>query len=207
MVRFSDFQTLDPETADVARELLENAGRARSAFNSFLSIWMAFNGWMSCVTNAATDAAMITAMAENGRVREAYDQLVRSSAEFNRHLTRFSAMWPVINVRDARNKLGRDVFLHLSREQLLAACAEADVKLQPATWDGGVPSWEQTLRTIYAVRCNMFHGMKSPQNFRDRNLILESDHILRTFIELSGCFAWRDESLDDLIGAGHPLDL
>ncbi len=67
------------------------------------------------------------------------------------------------------------------------------VKLQPVGWiAGNVPAWPQLLRTIYAVRCNLFHGTKSPQNYRDHELVVASDQILRMFIERTACFEWEN---------------
>jgi hypothetical protein len=51
---------------------------------------------------------------------------------------------------------------------------------------------EQLLRTIYQVRCNLFHGEKSPQSFRDRDLVFASDRILARFIAATDCFDWYD---------------
>ena len=36
-------------------------------------------------------------------------------------------MWTVLNVRDVRNKLGRDAFWRLERDALVAACDAAKV--------------------------------------------------------------------------------
>jgi hypothetical protein len=48
------------------------------------------------------------------------------------------------------------------------------------------------LRTIYQVRCNLFHGEKSPQNLRDRDLVVAADRILAHFLTATGCFDWYD---------------
>jgi hypothetical protein len=56
-----------------------------------------------------------------------------------------------------------------------------------------VPDWAQVLRTVYQVRCNLFHGEKSPQNGRDYNLVVTSDRLLRAFVVDSGCFGWYGE--------------
>jgi hypothetical protein len=193
LVSFSNFQTLDPEMVDLARDLLRNADRQRSAFMSFVNIWMAFNGLMESVTQADADAAMIAALGTNKRLIEAYDAAIDQSPGFRNRVRSFAAMWPVLNVRDARKKLGRDVFWRLSWDELLAECKRHRVKFQPDDWgDGHLPSWEHLLRTIYLIRCNMFHGVKSPQNKRDRELILHSDRILRIFIQETNCFEWHD---------------
>ena len=192
MANFSNFQGMEPETRDLVRELMENADRQRSAFMSFVNIWMAFNGWMAAVTERETDADMIRAFAANARLIEAYSVLMEASRPFHRLVSDFAAMWPVLNVRDVRKKLGRDAFWRLQRDDLIAACDAASVKRQPSAWSvGDIPSWEQLLRTIYQVRCNLFHGEKSPQNFRDRQLVLKSDRILRMFLTETGCLDWH----------------
>jgi hypothetical protein len=193
LITFSNFRSLDPDTIDLTRELVDNADRQRSSFMSFVNMWMAFNGWMESVTEATTDAAMITAVAEHRRVSGSYEELMERSSEFRRRVLTFSEMWPVVNVRDLRKKLGYDAFHRCSRQELLRECAREDVKFQPVAWtNGGIPTWPQLLRTIYAIRCNMFHGSKSPQNSRDRDLVRHSDRILKIFIEQTGCFDWYD---------------
>lgn len=52
MIRFDDFHTLDPETSDLALELIYSADKNQSVFSSFVSLWMGFNGWMECITDA-----------------------------------------------------------------------------------------------------------------------------------------------------------
>jgi hypothetical protein len=76
---------------------------------------------------------------------------------------------------------------------LLALCAANNVRQQPQVWvAGSVPAWQQLLGTIYQVRCNLFHGEKSPQAFRDHELVTGSDKILARFIAGTGCFDWYD---------------
>lgn len=192
MVNFSNFRSLDPETADLAHELIDNADRQRSAFMSFMSLWMGFNGWMESVTGADHDAAMITAIAENRRATDAYEELMQDD-DFQRRVMAFSQLWPVLNVRDVRQKLGRDAFWAQDRDELFDRRRRVGVRMQPVGWtDGDVPTWPQLLRTIYCVRCNLFHGAKSPQHGRDRDLVRRSDRILRMFIERSRCFEWTD---------------
>jgi hypothetical protein len=193
LVAFSNFQALEPDSANLARELVDYADSQRSAFMSFVLVWMAFNGWMASVTQADTDAAMIRAFAVNKRLIETYKLLMDQSPLFRDQVNSLKAMWPILNVRDVRKKLGRDAFLRYSRDDLLSECERNRVKLEPRNWsDDQLPSWEQLLRSIYLVRCNMFHGVKSPQNHRDRELVLHADRILRAFIQETGCFAWHD---------------
>jgi hypothetical protein len=154
---------------------------------------MGFNGWMECVTDAANDAEMITALADCGRLRESYDILMKSAPDFRASVESFAAMWPVLNVRDVRRKLGRDAFWRFSREELMAEIVRQGVKLQPVGWtEDRIPTWSQLLRTVYCVRCNLFHGSKSPQNHRDHELVTTADRVLRMFIDQTNCLAWND---------------
>jgi hypothetical protein len=193
MVSFSNFRTLDPEMADTARALIDGADPRHSSFLPFMYSWMAFNGWMESVTGGGSDAAMVSALAENPRLTDAYAALLDGNEGFRESVMAFAALWPVLNVRDVRKKLGFDAFWQLDRDALLEACRREDVKMQPAGWtDGDLPTWPQLLRTIYLVRCNLFHGAKSPQNGRDRDLVRRADRTLRTLIRESGCFDWYD---------------
>ncbi|GAA5048933.1 MULTISPECIES: hypothetical protein [Erythrobacteraceae] len=193
MVSFSNFQRLDPVARDVAIELLANAQGQPPSFMAFMYRWMAFNGWMSAVTLKDTDREMIDAFVAAPRLIDAFDQLMAGDPNFRQMVTEFTALWPVLNVRSVRAKLGYDAFRQHDRAALLALCAAANVKQQPSGWVAeGRPSWEQLLRTIYQVRCNLFHGEKSPQSLRDRDLVLASDHILAHFIAATGCFDWHD---------------
>lgn len=184
---------LDPETADLARELIDEGDRQNSAFLPFMNAWMGFNGWMESVTDATSDAAMITALADNRRMTDAYDALIDGHRAFRRDVVRFAELWPVLSVRDLRKKLGRDVFWQMDRVALLEACRRENVRLQPLGWvEGEMPTWPQILRTIYQIRCNLFHGAKSPQHIRDRDLVRHADRVLRGFINGSDCFDWHD---------------
>jgi hypothetical protein len=139
VTNFANFRAMEPETKDLVLDFMKNADRQRSAFMSFVNIWMAFNGWMAAVTEWESDADMIRALATNNRLIATY------------------------------------------------------TKRQPSAWTAGdTPAWEQLLRTIYQVRCNLVHGEKSPQSARDRQLILKSDRILRAFLAETGCFEWRE---------------
>lgn len=193
MTSFDNFRSLDPEAADLARELVEASEQQRSAFSSFVNVWMAFNGWMECVTQAETDAAMISALADHEKLVTAYEALLNDDTEFSENVLSLTALLPVLNVRDVRKKLGRDAFRKFNRIELMDEALRATVKQQPVGWANGARlTWPQLLRTIYLVRCNLFHGSKSAENHRDHQLVVASDKILRRFIRRTGCFEWHD---------------
>lgn len=193
MVSFNNFARLDPAARDVAIDLLANAEGQPPSFMAFIYRWMAFNGWMSAVTLEDSDAAMINALVAAPRLVAAHDQFMADDPAYRQMVDDFAALWPVLNVHDVRKKLGYDAFRQFDRPALMAACTAAKVKQRPADWVAGtVPDWEALLRTIYQVRCNLFHGEKSPQSFRDRDLVFASDQILARFLEATGCFDWHD---------------
>jgi hypothetical protein len=190
---FGNFGVIEPEKRDLIFALIQDADSEKPAFMSFMNVWMAFNGWMAAVTEQETDAAMVRDLATSQRLIRAYDELMARSARFHGQVLNFAAMWPVRSVRDVRKKLGRDAFWRLEPDALVAACENAKVKQQPPHWQiGATPTWGQLLNTIYQVRCNLFHGEKSPQNRRDRGLVLKSDRILRDFIANTGSFNWGE---------------
>lgn len=193
MVSFSNFRMLNPEMADITRELLDDVYQRHSPFMSFMHTWMAFNGWMETVTGGGPDAAMIDALVGDRRLIETYNRLIGETLDFTKSVAAFSTHWPVLSVKDVRKKLGNDSFWKMTRQDLLEDCRAGGVRMQPREWIAGAsPDWPQLLRTIYQVRCNLFHGAKSPENLRDRELVGHADIVLRQFIGGSGCFDWHD---------------
>lgn len=193
MARFSHYQTLDPSAYQVSRELFNRADREPPSMMAFIFRWMGFNGWMAAVTGCERDYEMINALAAEPRMIAAYDQLLVDRPDFKVDVDAFAANWPVLNVAHVRAKLGFDAFRRYDRAALLIECDAQQVKRQPVGWvAGGTASWEQLLRTIYQVRCNLFHGEKSEQAARDRDLVFASDRILKHFLAGAGCLEWHD---------------
>lgn len=131
MVNFSNLRRLDPASRDIALELLEQAAGHEQPFFAFIYRWMAFNGWMSAVTLEYTDREMIDALAAAPRLAAAHDEMMVTDAPYRQKVDAFAGMWPVLNVRDVRKKLGYDVFRAMDRTALMAACAAANAKQQP----------------------------------------------------------------------------
>ena len=125
-------------------------------------------------------------------LRKLFNVSLQGSAEFHRQVRALSRLFPVLDLRDTRKKLGRDAFARLPGPALILACQRASVKQVPDGWvEGDTPTWPQVLRTIYQIRCNLFHGGKSPHNRRDRDLVRRAQAVLTTFIDGSECFDWR----------------
>ncbi len=67
MTNFSNFRVIEPETKDLALDLMEDAQRQRSAFVCLVAIWMTFNG--GGPRARGTGADIIRAFATNARPR------------------------------------------------------------------------------------------------------------------------------------------
>lgn len=193
MVAFDNFHRLDPSAREIALEMLNAADQRREPFFAFPYRWMAFNGWMSAITLEYNDRDMIDALVACQRLQEAHDRLVINSNSYAHNVAKFSDLWPILNVKDVRKKLGYDAFWKFDRTELIKQCDVKNVKQQPQNWTSGQdPTWEQTLRSIYQVRCNLFHGEKSPQKPRDVQLVELADNVLKSIILLTDCFNWQD---------------
>jgi hypothetical protein len=163
---------MEPGADGVIRTLIEKADEpGQQEFLPFLYLWMAFNGWMTAVTERHTDAQMLRDVKRNARLQKTYD------------------------TRGARKALGLETFRQMSREAVLAACPSVGVDVDPAGWiPGALPSWEQLLSGLYRVRCNLFHGQKSPALARDRDLVTAGGIVLRTLIAEAGFLDWNTEA-------------
>lgn len=193
MVTFNDFRTHGPERADLASALINADADGRSAISSFVTLWMGFNGWMECVTNVHTDALMVNALANHGRITNAYIDLMEQHADFRSYVLHLASMWPVLNVRDVRRRLGQDAFLKYGFVEIREMVVRQGVKHEPQDWiTGNIPTWPQLFRAIYCIRCNLIHGAKSPHASRDHLLVVGADRVLRTFIEHTNCLEWHD---------------
>lgn len=193
MVHYTHFHTLDPSAFHVSMDLFDRAEREPRSMIGFMLRWMGYNSWLAAVTGCERDYQMINALASEPRMIAAYDQLMAADQNFEGDVNAFAAHWPVLNVAHVRAKLGYDAFRRYDRAALLAACDVQGVRRQPTNWLPSIsPSWEQLLRTLYQVRCNLFHGEKSEQSARDRDLVFASDRILSQLLAGTGCLRWHD---------------
>jgi len=194
MVHFANFRDLPPGAGDLVHHLIGAEPNQHGVFASFFFGWMAFNAWMESVTSQKHDREMIEALARHSRLIAAYgEQMDGQNAAFRKCVGDFSSMWPVLSVRDVLAKLGNDAFQRLGREELLERCRTKKVTRRPEDWiEGNDPSWPQLLWTIYQVRCNLFHGSKSPHNDYNVRLVDLADCVLRKFIDSTGCFEWAE---------------
>jgi hypothetical protein len=162
-------------------------------FEPFIFLWFAFNGWAACVTDRDRDFEIIDALAASPKMNEDFDQLLRdANSELNSNATIFSQLLPIFDVKTLRQRvpsvpyeLGQDRSAHV--RYYIERGAD---RFQPQCWvrhiESGEPlpiDWPHLLKPIYKIRCNLFHGQKSPHSEMDRRIVsaafLTLAHFLR----------------------------
>lgn len=143
---------LDSETHMKERVLrwLERArGRDRlddDIFDRFICAWIAFNGWYHITVGDFADREAIRTLSRSTEVAVLYGKLLEAS-DFTAAEASFRALWPIKTTRTPRNHPSCDHGAEAPRD---------------------VP---HLLDALYAVRCNLFHGMKHPEERRDREVV------------------------------------
>lgn len=150
-------------------------------FEAFAYLWMAFNAFGSVATAYDSDWRIIQTMSQDDRMNRTFQQLLATDRAFEGDVQRFSALWPIYSERDAFRAYRRLTGKHIPDEEaMLELCRQGMVPRNPPTGD---LTWANVLRAIYVVRCNLFHGGKTPLNLRDVDLVDASRIILLRMIE------------------------
>ena len=134
---------------------LERAERERGCVDDgdrFISLWIAFNGWMSGrFGEALRDADKIKCLKDLQDFKDVFDRLREEDLGFRESLDSLEGV-PVTNMQFAKN-----------REQI-------------HRYDG---TFESLVDVIYRVRCNLFHGRKNiDEDNKDFELVGLSYRIL-----------------------------
>jgi hypothetical protein len=110
-----------------------------------------------------------------------FDRLLATDGKFEADVRRFRGLWPIYSERDAFRAYLRLTGSHVPDEEaMLELCRQGIVPRNPPTDD---LTWANVLRAIYVVRCNLFHGGKTPLNLRDVDLVDASHIILLRMME------------------------
>lgn len=135
-------------------------------FASFVFIWFCFNAWMEYISNENTDKKMINELA--GRKHNmhslfwAYDAAVSANDEF----------------------LKRDIkaLVYMSQEKPIEDVRKNPPKREPPIIIKSENDFENIVRAIYRIRCNLFHGGKDADDIRDQVLVKRAAMVLRQWI-------------------------
>lgn len=143
------------------REWLKRAERENEPVDDadrFISLWIAFNGWLKKEYGENTnDRKMIERAKGNKTLKEIFRKLFARDEDFTTNLSQLMG-YIVIDMRDPSN------------EQKERRC----------TGD-----FESFLDTIYQIRCNLFHGRKNfEENKKDRELVTLALKLLRPLFKM-----------------------
>lgn len=160
------------------------------SFDAFTRLWTGFNQWGMRVTEVESDADMIRKLAESPALNRAFSELLERDNQALAYGRVFALFWPIFNVKHIRKKGLRHQFLGLDRPEYIRQLRSRHVQHQPrGNFDRDDPSWDQTIRAIYQVRCNLIHGEKGDAS-EDYHIVEGAYRILLTFIDSVNLYRW-----------------
>ena len=147
--------------------------RPDDPFESFIYVWIAFNGWGACCFGVDKDLVLVNAMASDPTLQREFDDLLQKYPACHDAADAFRGRWPIYRVE------------HLRREkddpERAPTCYEKHV-----TANGGFDfplDWAHYLHATYRVRCNLFHGDKSAHSPDDKAIVSAAANTLVPFLE------------------------
>ena len=198
-VKHERFRALHPDGRRLIQQWLARSGSEQSSttgspFEAFIYLWIAFNGYASCVTEEEQDSEMIRKLGNCGETRGRFHEAIVFNESFKKSVETFHEFWPIFKVHKLRRK-GLIGHIHATRraqvDAYLNECESTDYRPDCFSYhlerDEPTPAdWPHTLNAIYQVRCNLFHGEKSLTTENDRFVVNQALNVLSQFIELSG---------------------
>jgi hypothetical protein len=145
-----------------------------SSFEAFIFAWISFNGWASRCLESEDDVKLVNVLSVEPSLSDTFAQLVNSNVQVRQSLDEFSSQWPIFRTADVRGvALPQESRAErVERYVLQRPTALREPRCHLRHDDGGPPAdWGHTLRTIYRVRCNLFHGTKSAYGAEDREIV------------------------------------
>ena len=159
-------------------------------FEGFIYAWIAFNGWAECVSGEEKDARWVRALSMDSRLQTTFDEwCLGAGAECAANsLNPFASTWPVPKVQDIRRRAPHATIESESTRKA-AFFTQNGISFSPQCWlqhrDRGenVPTdWAHFLAALYRVRCNLFHGEKSPYDPADEAIVSAAFRVLVHFL-------------------------
>jgi len=163
---------------------------ASAYFEGFIFLWFAVNGWGACVTGTDTDREWVDAVAGDKDLATSFADSLRTDAGFADAGLRFAELWPIFRSSEIRR---RGIWLPSdhTRAQRVQTYLENGISYEPSCWrshtDRSPPmDWTHTFKTLYRVRCNLFHGEKTLDSENDRSIVQGAYPILVETARLLG---------------------
>ncbi len=192
-IDFGRYASLHRDGRELIRGWLERAARRRPGgpdFESFIYLWIAFNGWAACVTGKDADREWQRALVADPDLNNRFVRLVAESTTRTAEAARrFSALWPIFRVAELRE---RQIEYWASdqrdRATMMRAYIEAGAyKFEPPCYRAHEEQppldWGHTLAALYRVRCNLFHGEKARSSENDQTVVAAAYATLLAFAE------------------------
>lgn len=174
-------------------------------FSAFIHLWVVFNAWASVVVHddeggRESDTFLIAVLGHDPQLVSRFDCLLRTDPAFRQLNAEFAALWPVFEVRILRRlsipawdgtastrRSYVDSVLprldqHLGEVSRRLHRGRRDPFYSPPcfrTHEHPPNDWPHTLRAVYMVRCNLFHGGKSFDRAGDQKFVDAAYRILR----------------------------
>ncbi len=175
-------------------------------FEAFSSLWYAFNAWAACVTDTDTDRAYIDALATNDAINEHFLRFTRTSGSpLAFYAGLFAKLWPIFEDRSLRRLGVIEPPSDTRKETVRYYFRRGMDKFEPQCWknhqDANEPipiDWFHTLHALYRVRCNLFHGEKTPKSEIDQQIIFSAFHTLLYFLRLTNYLELDNHSDEDI---------
>jgi hypothetical protein len=190
---------LQPAIRNLIDGWFKRSWAARSApdeetFEPFIYCWIAFNAWGAAVTEVDQDRAIIDRLASDESVDEEFQHLLNRDADFRRAAEQFRRWWPIFSAKAIRrgghvNQEDSGVEHRPARVQRLLSVnprfpREPRLDDRPLATGNDFPlNWESSLRAIYRVRCNLFHGEKSVSSEADAGVVGAAFRVLVRIFE------------------------
>lgn len=185
------FGRLHPDSRDLitgwaTRALTEAVSADRpSHFEGFIYLWFAVNGWGACVAEADKDWRWVDAVAGDPDLSRTFDGFLRSDPRLRETAQVFAALWPIFRSSEIRRRRIQ-IPTDYSRSRRVQAYFDQDLTgFQPSCWEAHESrpplDWAHTFKTLYRVRCNLFHGEKTLDSENDRQIVRAAYDVLALF--------------------------
>lgn len=194
-VNFERYARLHPDGQKLIPDWHKRATSADD-FESFIYLWIAFNGWAACVTDKDVDSKWRQALTADPKLNDDFARLVTDpSTRTADAAQKFHQLWPIFSV--AKLRQGRiDHWRAIDRDR--GGTARAYIKAgargyEPSCYgdhnDEPPLDWGHTLAALYRVRCNLFHGEKARTSGNDRTVVTAARTTLLSFVDEAPLFS------------------
>jgi len=167
---------------------------AADCFEPFIFTWIALNAWGECVTDQEQDERWVQDLAQDPSLSQEFT-IFLSGADSSRCLAEeFRKFWPIPSVQSWRRATDlspatpdariRAQFFAAQRIRCSPECSFYHFEES-----GEIPlDWLHFLPAVYRVRCNLFHGEKSPLDRNDGAIVRAAFVPLSQFMDHLGYF-------------------